>query len=70
MDIFVINGGSRLKGTVRVGGSKNACLPIMAATRLTDGPTTLTDAPTLADTRHMPSCWAIWACRSRATPKA
>lgn len=53
MDAFVINGGRRLTGTIRVNGSKNAALPILAATLLTDQPVTLQDIPDLADIANM-----------------
>lgn len=49
MDSFVINGGRRLKGNVQVSGGKNACLPIMAAAILSEGPSTIHGAPLLAD---------------------
>lgn len=53
MDAFVINGGKRLKGTVRIGGAKNAALPLMAAALLADGPVTLRDVPHLSDIASM-----------------
>ncbi len=53
MDAFVIKGGRPLRGTVRVPGSKNAALPLMAAALLTDEPVTLRDVPDLADIRNM-----------------
>ncbi len=53
MDCFQINGGKRLKGTVAINGSKNAALPLMAATILTDGETVFKGVPDLADTRHL-----------------
>ena len=53
MDTFVINGGRRLSGRVRVNGSKNAALPVCAAALLTDGEVTLRDVPDLADLRNM-----------------
>ena len=53
MDKFVIHGGDRLTGSVRISGSKNASLPIMAACLLTEGPSVLTDVPDLADIRFM-----------------
>jgi len=53
MDAFVIEGGKRLKGTVRVNGSKNAALPIMAASLLAEGPITLRDVPDLSDINNM-----------------
>jgi len=46
---LIINGGKPLKGTVRAGGSKNAALPIIAATLLSKQPTTLTNVPDIAD---------------------
>ncbi|MBN2562013.1 MAG: UDP-N-acetylglucosamine 1-carboxyvinyltransferase [Phycisphaerae bacterium] len=53
MDCFVINGGIRLRGTVAVSGAKNAALPIMAASILTEGETVLKGVPELADIRHL-----------------
>jgi len=53
MDAFVIQGGKRLKGTVRVSGSKNASLPLMAAALLTEDPMTLLDVPKLSDIANM-----------------
>jgi len=53
MDAFVIHGGTRLEGRLRVNGSKNASLPLMAAALLTDQPVTLRDVPHLADIENM-----------------
>ena len=53
MDAFVIEGGRRLEGRLRVHGSKNSALPIMAAVLLTDEPVTLRDVPDLSDIRNM-----------------
>lgn len=53
MDAFVIEGGRKLSGRVRVNGSKNSALPIMAAVLLTDEPVTLRDVPDLSDIRNM-----------------
>ncbi len=53
MDKLVIQGGPRLRGSVAVAGSKNACLPIMAAAILADGPLTLQDVPHLEDIRAL-----------------
>ena len=49
MDIFRIEGPVRLSGAVRVNGSKNASLPIMAATILAAGKSTLKSVPHLSD---------------------
>ncbi len=53
MDRFVIKGGARLKGEVKINGAKNSALPIMAAALLADGPSTLTDVPDLVDIQAM-----------------
>ncbi len=49
MDQFEIVGGAKLKGRVTVSGSKNAALPCLFATLLTDEPCTLEQVPELAD---------------------
>ncbi len=53
MDRIVIEGGERLRGTVRVSGAKNAALPILAATLLTRGRSTLRNVPKLNDVATM-----------------
>jgi len=53
MDKLVIEGGIRLKGEVIVSGSKNAVLPILAATLLTDEPCAIKNVPNLRDTNTM-----------------
>jgi UDP-N-acetylglucosamine 1-carboxyvinyltransferase len=53
MDKFVINGGPRLRGEVTVSGSKNATLPILAATLLTKGTSTIAGVPELVDVANM-----------------
>lgn len=51
MDRFRINGGKKLHGIVHVSGSKNAALPILVATLLTDEPCVLRRVPNLRDVR-------------------
>lgn len=53
MQSFEIVGGQRLKGSVRMSGSKNSALPILAAAMLCDGETVLRNVPDLADVRQM-----------------
>jgi UDP-N-acetylglucosamine 1-carboxyvinyltransferase len=53
MDAMVLTGGRRLKGRARAGGAKNAALPIMAASILTDEPLRLRGVPDLMDIRTM-----------------
>ncbi|EXS22099.1 UDP-N-acetylglucosamine 1-carboxyvinyltransferase [Acinetobacter pittii] len=49
MDKFLITGGVKLDGEVRISGAKNAALPLLAATILADSPTTITNVPNLKD---------------------
>ena len=49
----MIRGGERLTGSVRISGSKNAALPLLAASLLTEGPSVFSDVPNLADIRFM-----------------
>ncbi len=49
MDIFHIEGPVRLSGSVTINGSKNAALPIMAATILAPGKSSLKSVPNLSD---------------------
>ena len=49
MDRIKIVGGQRLNGTIPISGAKNAALPLMIASLLTDGTLTLENLPRLAD---------------------
>ena len=51
MDKLVIHGGRPLNGTVEISGAKNAVLPIMALSLLSDGKSILHRVPDLRDTR-------------------
>ena len=53
MDKLQIQGGQKLAGTLRVSGAKNAALPILAATLLTDEAVTLSKTPHLQDVTTM-----------------
>lgn len=53
MDAFIIRGGQTLKGRIKVRGAKNAILPIMAASLLTDGRCVIENVPTLRDITTM-----------------
>jgi UDP-N-acetylglucosamine 1-carboxyvinyltransferase len=46
---FMIVGGNRLKGTIRASGSKNATLPILAASILNAGKSLIREVPNLRD---------------------
>lgn len=53
MDKLIIEGGVKLKGEVTVSGAKNAVLPILAATLLTDDACIIKGVPELRDTNTM-----------------
>ncbi|WIM70522.1 UDP-N-acetylglucosamine 1-carboxyvinyltransferase [Corynebacterium suedekumii] len=48
-DRFVVSGGARLQGAVKVSGAKNSVLKLMAAALLAEGTTTLTNCPEILD---------------------
>src|SRR5258708_33790336 len=49
MDAIFVRGGATLRGTVRISGAKNAALPILCATLLSDGASRLRNVPALRD---------------------
>ncbi len=49
MDKLIISGGNRLSGELRISGAKNAALPILAATLLSEAPVCLGNIPHLHD---------------------
>ena len=53
MDTIEIVGGSRLAGSVRISGAKNAALPIMTAALLADGEHVFRNVPNLRDVHTM-----------------
>ena len=46
---YVITGEKTLKGRVKVGGNKNAILPLLASSLLTDEQVTFTNVPQISD---------------------
>jgi len=53
MDYLEIKGGNNLSGSVTISGAKNAALPIIAATILSDKEVTLTNLPNVVDIRTL-----------------
>lgn len=53
MDKILVHGGATLNGSVRISGSKNSALPILAATLLTKEPCTISRVPDLSDIHYM-----------------
>ena len=66
MSSIKVIGGGELKGEIKIQGSKNAALPIIAATILNQGVTILKNCPRILDVFHMISvlkelgCVAKW----------
>lgn len=63
MDTYIIEGGKRLEGDVSVSGSKNASLPILAATVLNKGITKLYNVPDIHDTKVMLEILKYLGCK-------
>ena len=53
MQKLVIHGGKKISGNIKISGSKNATLPILAATILTDKKITITNIPLVRDVETM-----------------
>ena len=53
MDKLLISGGTQLNGEIRISGSKNSALPILAATLLSDEAVTIRNLPHLHDVTTM-----------------
>lgn len=62
MDKLFVHGGSALKGTVHISGSKNASLPILAATLLTGETCIIRRVPDVSDTNYMIQILAALGC--------
>jgi len=52
-EVFLVEGGAPLRGEIEVMGNKNAALPILAATLLTDEPVVLRRVPDILDAQTM-----------------
>ena len=63
MERLIIKGGRPLSGTVRVGGMKNAALPMMAATILAPGVHVLNNIPDLRDVTTMSHLLRIFGAK-------
>ncbi len=53
MERFIIEGGHRLSGSITPAGNKNAALPLLAASLLTDGEIVLENLPAIGDVQTM-----------------
>jgi UDP-N-acetylglucosamine 1-carboxyvinyltransferase len=62
MDKILVHGGRKLNGTIRISGSKNSALPILAAALLTKEPVTIHHVPDLSDIHYMLQILASLGC--------
>ena len=53
MEKFIVTGGNKLKGTVRVSGAKNAALKALIAACLTDEEVIIKNIPLISDFLNM-----------------
>lgn len=67
MDKLVIEGGKPLSGTIVIQGAKNAALPILAASLLAEGTTTIDSVPHLLDIDVMLNILRELGCRAEHT---
>ena len=63
MSSYIIEGGKRLEGEVYVSGSKNASLPIMAASILSGKTSTLYNVPNIYDTKTTMNILELLGCK-------
>lgn len=52
-EVFVVNGGNRISGSVAIGGAKNSVLKLMAASVLCEGETCIENVPCISDVHIM-----------------
>lgn len=63
MSSYIIQGRRRLEGEVKISGSKNASLPILAASILNGGITKLYNVPNIHDTQKMLEILELLGCK-------
>ncbi len=64
MEKYIVNGGRKLSGRVRVHGAKNAVLPIMAASILAGDKCRIFDCPNLSDVRNTMKILSVLGCEA------
>lgn len=63
MDRFVINGGNRIEGEIKVDGAKNSVLPILAATIINGGESIVHNVPDLKDVETLSGVLKSIGCK-------
>ena len=64
MEKYVINGGNKLFGSVKIQSAKNSVLPILAAAVLTDGEVTILNVPNISDVGNMVKILTRLGCKA------
>ena len=64
MEKYVINGGNKLFGSVKIQSAKNSVLPILAASVLTDEKVTILNVPNISDVRNMVKILTRLGCKA------
>ncbi len=64
MEKYIINGGNKLYGSVKIQSSKNSVLPILAATVLTDGKVKILNVPHISDVKNMVKILSCLGCKA------
>ncbi len=63
MKAYIVEGGRKLEGIVKISGSKNAALPILAATILGSGVSKLYNMPNISDIENTLEILKILGCK-------
>lgn len=63
MKSYIIEGGKKLEGTIKISGSKNASLPILAATILSEKTNKLYNVPQIKDTKTTLEILKLLGCK-------
>jgi len=64
MEKYIINGGNKLFGNVKIQSAKNSVLPILAGAVLTDCPITIKNVPNISDVKNMVNILTRLGCKA------
>ncbi len=64
MEKYIINGGNKLYGSVKIQTAKNSVLPILAAAVLTDAKVTILNVPQITDVKNMVKILSCLGCNA------
>ena len=64
MEKYIINGGNKLYGSVKIQSAKNSVLPILAATVLADEKVEISNVPQISDVKNMVKILACLGCKT------